>query len=494
MKYLRVSENKIFTIYIVTFLLVIYGGMLITLPFAHLGNIIFFNLGVLTLPSLVLFLGICVLAVWKRNFYFLFLIFVILAFPAPIDDLFPSVRVTNIDDQDQVFFPLITRIDLYLILGILLKLTGSSSRLRVVKFTLPLKILLIFLLFTFVAHIFNALDLWDVNILLAYTFHVRYLILFLILVQQYNLKKYQKQIVFSFVISLLFLLIEAYINSSMRGASRLISGSLSLNTFANIAAAIALYMIVLMRYHKVPRMTGLFAIGVALVIIIASETRGAILTLILAYFSVYLLSNHKKIVVNSLKVVSGVFLLGIVYIIASNNNYIPERYSYREISDKIEINFSENSLNKIIKVKWTEQTSSIRSRIDFFDASLNMIVENPSVGIGAGRWNRHKNLYSEDNKIPKVLLDTHNDYLALMSQYGIVLGLLFAWTVFFYPFQPFAKIKKKTDSPLSHLYVINFAMSIAALSNAGFFKHQVSALLLFCLCITIKLRYEPNNP
>lgn len=122
-----------------------------------------------------------------------------------------------------------------------------------------------------------------------------------------------------------------------------------------------------------------------------------------------------------------------------------------------------------------------------------MVTDNPITGIGAGRWNRYKNDYSENKVIPKVLLDTHNDYLALISQYGIILGVIFAWVVFFYPFYLYLKRDIKEYGALSYLFVINFAMGIAAISNAGFFKHQVAALLLFSLCITHKLYLEKGN-
>ena len=121
-----------------------------------------------------------------------------------------------------------------------------------------------------------------------------------------------------------------------------------------------------------------------------------------------------------------------------------------------------------------------------------MVLENPVTGIGTGRWNRYKNIYIEEKNIPNVLLDTHNDYLGLVSQYGILLGLLFAWLVFFYPISVLSKLKNKHLGPLSYLFVINFAMGVAALSNAGFFKHQVSAVLLFCYCVTIKLQFEDD--
>jgi hypothetical protein len=36
-------------------------------------------------------------------------------------------------------------------------------------------------------------------------------------------------------------------------------------------------------------------------------------------------------------------------------------------------------------------------------------------------------------------------------------------------------------------------MGIAAISNAGFFKHQIAGLLLFCLCVSNKMYFENEN-
>ena len=144
-------------------------------------------------------------------------------------------------------------------------------------------------------------------------------------------------------------------------------------------------------------------------------------------------------------------------------------------------------MNEQIKIRVTPETTSIKSRIDLFDASINMIKENSLFGIGSGRWNRYKNKYSSNNNVPKVLLDSHNDYLALWSQYGIPLGSVFAFVIFLYPLVLFKRIKTFNNGPLSYLFVINLTMGIAAISNSGFFKHQVAALLMLCVCIPLKL-------
>ncbi|WP_405384884.1 O-antigen ligase family protein [Maribacter sp. LLG6340-A2] len=447
-------------------------------------------MGTLTLPALLLYLVIVFLAVWKRKLYFLLLLFVILAFPSPIDDIFPSIPLTTLEDKVQVVFPLFTRIDLYLILGIILKFLSGTKKMESFKFTLALKLFLCLFFLVFIINCGKSADLWDFNLLLSYSFHIRYFILFAILLQIYDLKKYQHQIILGFVLSIVFLFFEAGINTFIKGSPRLLSGSLSLNTFANISAAIALYMVYLIRKSLISRFWGFVSIITVLLIIIGSGTRGAVLAFAVAYFIIHLITNHKRFILKFIKVGLGVFSVLFFYILASSNQWLPDRYSVEEISNKINIDLSESSLSEMFKVKITPETTSIKSRLDLFDSSLNMIFENPWTGIGVGRWNRYKNKYSIDDSVPNVLLDTHNDYLALISQYGILLGLLFAFLIFLYPLILSRSIKATNKGPLHFLFIINFVMGIAAFSNAGFFKHQVSAVLIFSLCTTLKLYNE----
>lgn len=484
---IRGVENKIFTIYGLGLLILIYACILITSLFASSGEIQFLEAGTLTLPSWILFICICLIALWRENYYFFFLFFIILAFPAPIDDIFPSIPITNLDDKVQVLFPMITRIDLYLILGIFIYLNKQQWKLKILRLNKGLKILLLIYPLILLAHVWYSADLWDFNIVLAYSFHLRYLLLFLLLAHLTRFSKFQRVILIGIVFSLGFLFLEALINSYFRGSSRLLSGSLSLNTFANISAALAIYLWLIYRKKILPKWICAIGMIIALLIIIGSGTRGAIITLIGTAFLIYMISNKRRILVNSLKVLLGLLILGSVYIYSSTKEWIPERYSYIELSEKVEVNWSRSTFSEMFDIRNSEVTSSIKSRLSLFDSSRNMIQSHPFSGIGPGRWNRYKNTYSLDGNIPKVLLDTHNDYLALGAQYGLLLGAVWAWLVFFYP------LKKSLNAPAKrhaweYLYAINLAMGIAAISNSGLFKHQVAAVLIFSLSLTIVYR------
>lgn len=486
------AENKSITVILILSLLSIYGLIIISSSIGVFGDLYYNSYGSLTLPSIFLFILISFFSSFKEKYYFLFLVFILLAFPSPIDDIFPSVKFSNIDDTNFAVFPLLTRIDLFLILGILIKL--GKTGFKIPQLTLPLfhKIFILLVIPIFYLNLVFSEDLLDINLLLSHTFHIRYYILTILLLSLYDVNKYSKELVLSFVISVAFLTLEAYVNTQIKGLDRLTSGSLSLNTFANISASITLFFLYLRKKRKTSLKLTILILVLFLIIIIGSGTRAAFLSFVISLFILAVIESQKKFVVNLLKTFFAASFVFYAYFYASNNNIIPQRYSYSYISKKINIDLGETSLNKIFRIKRSWETNSLITRLDLFESSLNMILENPVLGIGAGRWNRYKNQYSKNQKIGKVLLDTHNDYLALLSQYGIILGFVISYLIFFYPRNLFKSLAKN-NSPLKYLYVIPFSMGISAFSNSGFFKHQVAAILILCLVILTKFRNDKNE-
>lgn len=483
MKQFNGLENYWFTVVMLLGLTTIYCCIAVS---SLSGTLSYLNFGTLTFPSICLFVACLFVSAIHPKFYFSILVFILLAFPSPIDDIFPSVAISNEDDLNTVVFPLLTRIDIFLIFGIFLKVIKTNYKVRVLRLPLPIKLLAVLWFTIFVFNLLFSKDILDINLLLAYSFHIRYFILLLVIISLYDIQLYKKHLIFGVLFSILFLLIEAYVNSSLKDLDRLSSGSLSLNTFANITASLGIYLTVLLRKGLINRLYGFFGLSIVCVILVASGTRGAFLTLAVSYFLFYFIENPRKIFKNTIRVALGLCLLTGAYFVMLDKGFVPERYSYQEIKKNVEIDFSKSSLNEQIKIKVTPETTSIKSRIDLFDASINMIKENLLLGVGPGRWNRYKNEYSSKNNIPKVLLDSHNDYLALWSQYGLPLGTLFAFVIFFYPVGLFKKIKNKNIGALPYLFVINMTMGVAAVSNSGFFKHQVAALLVLCVCIPLK--------
>ena len=100
-----------------------------------------------------------------------------------------------------------------------------------------------------IINLFLSSDMWDFYLLLSHTFHFRYLILLLILSFYYTYIKFESQIFLGIILSVVFLLFESVANTYIGDLNRLTSGTLSVNSYANIIASIMLYFVWL-RKHK----------------------------------------------------------------------------------------------------------------------------------------------------------------------------------------------------------------------------------------------------
>jgi len=171
---------------------------------------------------------------------------------------------------------------------------------------------------------------------------------------------------------------------------------------------------------------------------------------------------------------------------------IPERYSFVQLSDNISLDDILNVKKEAQNIQLNHETSSIITRIKLWSTSIKMIEENPILGVGVGRWNKEKHNYGFTEN---VLIDSHNDFLAYLSQYGIITGALFIYFMFIFPLIIYFKLKKTNyKSKLMGLSYINGGMFIAAFSNAGSFKHQIYGLLIFNIfCLFFYYNYLKNK-
>jgi hypothetical protein len=100
-----------------------------------------------------------------------------------------------------------------------------------------------------------------------------------------------------------------------------------------------------------------------------------------------------------------------------------------------------------------------------------MIYKNPFFGIGPRLWNIKKYDYGFETP---VLIDSHNGYLNILSEYGIIAGILLLYLLF-YPFINFNKYFN-----YSPLISFTYLFMITELSNSGTYKYQIFSLLVFC--------------
>ena len=148
-------------------------------------------------------------------------------------------------------------------------------------------------------------------------------------------------------------------------------------------------------------------------------SRAAIISLFLVLISILLLTifaNRKKYYFTN-----GLIILSLSISIVSYN-LINEKNASNIISER----FS-NVTNPTVD-------GSVNERLNFFNASVKSIINNPILGIGYGNWKiKSVDLNKDIIKSYRVPYFVHNDFLQMLAEIGIVGGLCFVFYIL-YPF------------------------------------------------------------
>ena len=439
------------------------------------------SIGWIELVSGLFFIASIIYAFKNFNNYIVALIFNFLALPSSVDNLIPSVLITAPSDIVEVYYPIISHIDIFLIFG-LLRFADFRNKSVGLKNKFYFVLLLVLFLISIIYNTLRLFDLYDTTLILANSYHLRYLLLLILLVtfKKENIK--HKYIFIGIILSVIFLLVESTIFTHfVVHKERLISGTLRNNTFANFLTSIMAYLLMLI-FNKHINKTYLLAIPILFIFIILTQCRSAlflaVMTLIVYVYFVLRRLKKKGELKKGL-----IFLFLLLSILTVYFNYASKTERLKITNFKIEkIDLSKDKLNEMIVFEDNDFTNSLSLRLGHFQTSINMIKSEPIFGIGAGRWNIHKrNFGSKDNN----LMDAHNDFLAVASQYGIPIGIILIFCIFIIPFSVLFRIEHTNWEPINLLISISFIMLIAGLTNAALFKHQILSFLLFIALVNI---------
>ena len=72
------------------------------------------------------------------------------------------------------------------------------------------------------------------------------------------------------------------------------------------------------------------------------------------------------------------------------------------------------------RLEYTERSFSVRSQM--WMATARMMIANPWTGVGAGAWEVQIPLYQRDNTTLETDYYPHNEWLQLLSEYGLLVG------------------------------------------------------------------------
>lgn len=480
----RIYNKETFTFLLLTQIVILLFAVVGVIYAFTSGNLYFDHINAIAIGAFLFFVVLCVLGWISTKLYFTFLLFQIIAFPSIVDNFIPGVYFGDRNELGTSIFPFFTHIDIYFLLGII---KGIVKKNRIIFYSNNLLIISVLVLFLSSAiNLFYSKDSLDFLLVIVGFFHLRYLIWAFLLFSFLDFSMYQKQLLNGLIISVLFLFFEAMINTHINGLERMTSGTLGNNSFGNVIACITVYFIFMLKtpVSKQYKILLYLCITVGIVTVLLTGTRMALLAGTILFFIVYYYYNKKYF----LRIIYFLFfILGIGLIVVSTGIYkkvVPKRYDIEYLISKIHFNMPGNGKD-IIEIENFGETRSFLTRLKLYTTSFNMISQNPFLGIGSMRWNYHKNVYGFKDK---VLLDSHNGYLAIVSQFGL-LSLFFIYFVYFYPFKLLKnRLHQKNIHPFMFIGIISLGMAVCDFSNAGIYKHQIFALL--CLNIVLLLYSE----
>lgn len=427
--------------------------------------------------SILIFIASILLSNNSIKWYSFFLIFNVLALPSSFDNILPSVVISATTDQREVLFPIITHIDFFLFYGIIryVPLSFNKFNLSITGSILSLSIIIL-ALSSLINIVFFSSKL-EALIILANSYHIRYAILLILILFLTNILNYKHYVINGIVFSLFFLIAESLLFSCyFNSFNRLMSGTLRANTFGSILTATSIYFYWLCRSKKLNKLYFFVAI-ICYSAAIFTWTRTAIFLFIIYLALESFIALHVSLRNKSIKpiIIPAIFIF--ITTIGLGSYGVSDRLNPKHLIIK-NIDFNKDGVNNKINFENNNFTKSLSLRLNHFNTSLQMINAQPLIGIGTGLWNIKKEQFGSKEKN---LMDSHNDLLASISQYGIPAGLLLFNIVFLLPiYVGFKKeLWKDKENNLNYLYIISLVMMIAGLTNANVFKHQIYGFLIF---------------
>ena len=139
------------------------------------------------------------------------------------------------------------------------------------------------------------------------------------------------------------------------------------------------------------------------------------------------------------------------------------------------------------RLEYTERSFSVRSQM--WMATARMMIANPWTGVGAGAWEVQIPLYQRDNTTLETDYYPHNEWLQLLSEYGLLVGGLVVAVLLAYLLKSVGSTWYVGDSNsrVAALRATTLAslLAISFVSNAGFPWHLATTSVLLFLSLAV---------
>lgn len=206
----------------------------------------------------------------------------------------------------------------------------------------------------------------------------------------------------------------------------------------------------------------------AIVLLIVSQSRKAIVIVALGVIAIYILRNFNKsnFGLTVLKLLGGLILLAAVFVVIS-------RFSFMQPIVK--------RLNEILEMfagRGTRSNNSAWIRFAYIDLGIELFKRNPLLGIGIGNANIYTQMYYHHNHY------LHNNYVELLACGGII-GFLIYYSMHLYLLFNFIKYRNYHDKEYDICLVL---LMLNLIIDYGIVTYYDKANYLFLFVIWLKIK------
>ena len=265
------------------------------------------------------------------------------------------------------------------------------------------------------------------------------------------------------------------------------------NFFAEYAVCALPFSVWLLVSLPRPRWLALMAFSVALEVlaIMMTGTRSALMTLLVLamVFGVVVFKYRNQLsfwhltpvqrALAALVLIVGVGAMGAVP--SSNPQVLREKNGITAL----ERSFLRTT-SMLTRKEYTEGSFSIRSTL--WKATARMLLANPLMGVGAGAWEVQIPLYQRKDTVLEVDYYAHNEFLQLLSEYGLLGGLVLAvlWAYLLKAAGSTWRLRgaDRREGPL-RAFTLASLLALMIVSNAGFPWHLAGCGALLALGLGI---------
>lgn len=434
-----------------------------------------------------MYFSLLLLVSFKSNKAFWFIYpFAVLTVPNAVNSIFPGFYLTHMGERGNASFAFISHIDVFLLSNILIN--AFKNKLRLNTRGVDRKQLLFLCLLLAVGLLYNCFDstLNDIDyvFVLNGAFHYRYLFLTLLIAYQLKTPKNETAFITGLMLSIPLLALEAIISTLIGGVSlvgELKSGNFANNVFGNFLGFLFIFFFALDKNKTFSPLLHRGTQLLLLALLLMTGVRGAMLSILIGLLAYYLLIRLSplKIIMYCLLIIcfsiAMLFYFDLLFIF----DYVIVLF------DSFQIVLAQGYGASGVVID--ENNSSLITRVAIWKGTVLMAMDNWFFGVGSSQWNYLKETYG----IPfRVLLDPHNDYLNFFCLYGIS-GILFIYILYVKPsmYVFYSRLKDK----INPYQIALFTLAISSITNANNSKHQVFAIIIAFIILSIGFNEKLNT-